>query len=101
MLNYNGTTFTNFERQGYHDNDYAYTVDKGFMFAFGVYDEGGEGGADAAGRPMEEYLNIRISAFELREDNPDERDSSFEILEYHPCTQEELANFNPHSKVSE
>lgn len=39
MIGYNGTTFTNFVRQEYHDDDYSYGVDEGFMLAFGVLDE--------------------------------------------------------------
>lgn len=62
LFGYKGTTFTNSTRQEYLDTDYAYGADEGFMLAFGVVDS--DAVTDSFGRPMEEYLSIKVTTVE-------------------------------------
>lgn len=65
------------------------------MIAFGVIDEESEDGQDMLGRPMEEYLNMRVDTFDVQFE-----DYAVEQPDIHPCTEEELANFFPRNKVA-
>lgn len=66
MLKHEGTTFTNILRYEYHDDQYTFGAEEGFMIAFGVIDEESDDGRDMLGRPMEEYLNMRVDTFDVQ-----------------------------------
>ena len=98
MFGYNGTTFTTIVRQGYHDDDYTYTADEGFMIAFGVLDTSQADYSDILGRPMEEYLEIKVATFDHRSDD----DFTYDLdVEFHTCTDEDLTKFYPRTGVAE
>ena len=97
----NGTLFTTSTLSNYNDFSRNFTQDDGFQVAFAVVDYQTDDWSDVAGRQLEEYLEIYVSAYYFSRSGEEFKTETL-YIEHHPCSDVELgfddngeSKFNP------